>query len=145
MKSRKTLAFLLALVMVLSLALTACGGGDTSGGNSTSGSNTSSDGSGSSGSDQTAFKVATVRWADWGELYHTGFPDQAAAESGISIEWQTILNADWGDRKAVTLTNASQLPDAFLGNICIGESDVVNNPGLFLALVDYIDEYMPNF
>ena len=152
MKSRKTLAFLLALVMVLSLALTACGGGDTSGNNSSSDSNSSSNNSSSdnnsssgSGSDQTAFKVATVRWADWGELYHTGFPDQAAAESGISIEWQTILNADWGDRKAVTLTNASQLPDAFLGNICIGESDVVNNPGLFLALDDYIDQYMPNF
>ena len=134
MKSRKTLAFLLVLVMVLSLALTACGGGDTSGGgnNSSSGSNSSSNNSSSdsnsssgSGSDQTAFKVATVRWADWGELYHTGVPDQAAAETGISIEWQTILNADWGDRKAVTLTNASQLPDAFLGNICIGESDVV--------------------
>ena len=121
MKNKKALAFLLALAMLLSLALTACSGSSSStptpaadgGTPAADGGTPAADG----GSDQTTFSVATVRWADWGEAYHTGFPDQAAAESGISIEWQTILNADWGDRKAVTLTNASQLPDAFLVNI----------------------------
>lgn len=148
MKSKKFFASLLALAMLLSVALTACGpsGAETS--NPPAGSNepvTSNAPDNSGNSDQTTFTVATVRWADWGEAYHTGFPDQAAAEAGITVEWDTILNSDWGDRKAVTLTNANQLPDAFMGNICIGESDVLNNPGLFLALDDYIDEYMPNF
>ena len=149
MKNKKALAFLLAMAMLLSLALTACGGSGSStpapaadGGTPAADSSTPAP---EGNSDQTTFSVATVRWADWGEAYHTGFPDQAAAESGISIEWETILNSDWGDQKAVVLTNASQLPDAFLGNICIGESDVLNNPGLFLPLDDYIDEYMPNF
>ena len=90
------------------------------------------------------YEVATVRWSDWGDAYHTGFPDQAAAETGIEIEWNSILNADWGDRKAVLLAGGD-LPDAFMGSICFGEADVLRNVGTFIALDDYIDEYMPNF
>ena len=90
------------------------------------------------------YEVATVRWSDWGDAYHTGFPDQAAAETGIEIEWNSILNADWGDRKAVLLAGGD-LPDAFMGSICFGEADVLRNVGTFIALDEYIDEYMPNF
>lgn len=32
-----------------------------------------------------SYEVATVRWADWGEDYHVGFPDEAARETGITI------------------------------------------------------------
>ena len=63
------------------------------------------------------YEVATVRWADWGEDYHTGFPDKAAADAGISITWDTILNSDWGDKKAVLMAGGN-LPDAFMGSIC---------------------------
>ena len=63
--------------------------------------------------DSNAFEVATVRWADWGEAYHTGFPDAAAKEAGIDLKWRTILNSDWADKKAVTLAGGD-LPDAFL-------------------------------
>ena len=87
--------------------------------------------------------MATVRWADWGEMYHTGFPDEAAKETGIEIEWNTILFSDWGNRKAVLLAG-SDLPDAFMGSICFSESDILTNAGTFLVLDDYIDEYMPN-
>lgn len=90
------------------------------------------------------FEVATVRWADWGEAYHTGFPDQAAKEAGIDIKWKTILNSDWGDRRAVMLAGGD-LPDAFMGSICFTEADIMTNLGTFIALEDYIDEYMPNF
>ncbi|MBO5146316.1 MAG: extracellular solute-binding protein [Lachnospiraceae bacterium] len=90
------------------------------------------------------YEVATVRWADWGEDYHTGFPDAAAAEMGISITWNTIQNADWGDRKSVLLADG-ELPDAFMGSICFSETDILTNPDIFIALDDYIDEYMPNF
>ena len=88
--------------------------------------------------------MATVRWADWGEEYHLGFPDAAAEEAGIEIEWNTILNADWGDKKAVLLAGG-ELPDAFMGSICFSESDILTNTGSFIALDEYIDEYMPNF
>ena len=27
------------------------------------------------GADAASYEVATVRWADWGEDYHTGFPE----------------------------------------------------------------------
>ena len=90
------------------------------------------------------FEVATVRWADWGEAYHIGFPDSAAKEAGIDIKWKTILNSDWGDRRAVMLAGGD-LPDAFMGSICFSESDVMTNVGTFIPLEDYIDEYMPNF
>ncbi|MCR4832469.1 MAG: extracellular solute-binding protein [Butyrivibrio sp.] len=89
------------------------------------------------------YEVATVRWADWGEDYHTGFPDQAAAEAGINVTWNTILNSDWGDKKAVLLAGGN-LPDAFMGSICFTETDILTNTGSFIALDDYIDEYMPN-
>lgn len=90
------------------------------------------------------FEIATVRWSDWGEAYHTGFPDQTAAEMGLTINWKTILNADWGDRKAVMLAGGD-LPDAFMGSICLSESDIMINEGAFIALDEYIDQYMPNF
>ena len=89
------------------------------------------------------YEVATVRWADWGEDYHTGFPDKAAADAGISITWDTILNSDWGDKKAVLMAGGN-LPDAFMGSICFSETDILTNQGSFIALDDYIDEYMPN-
>ena len=89
------------------------------------------------------YEVATVRWADWGEDYHTGFPDEAAKEAGITIKWDTILNSDWGDKKAVLMAGGN-LPDAFVGSICFTESDILTNQGSFIALDEYIDEYMPN-
>lgn len=91
-----------------------------------------------------AFKVATVRWADWGEAYHEGFVDTAAANAGITITWDTILNADWGDKKAVMMAGGD-LPDAFLGSICFSAAEIASNQSAFIALDDYIDENMPNF
>lgn len=90
-----------------------------------------------------SFEVATVRWSDWGEYYHEGFPDQAAAQLGITINWNTILNADWSDRKAVLLAGGN-LPDAFMGSICFSASEVMANKDSFLILDDYIEQYMPN-
>lgn len=91
----------------------------------------------------TAFEVATVRWADWGEDYHTGMPDKAAAELGITINWDTLLNSDWADKKAVLMAG-NELPDAFMGSICFSESDIQQNIGSFIQLDEYIDKYMPN-
>ena len=90
------------------------------------------------------YEVATIRWSDYGEEYHEGFPDQAAQETGIVIDWNTILFGDWGNRKAVLLAG-SDLPDAFMGSNCFNETDILNNTDTFIALDDYIDECMPNF
>lgn len=96
------------------------------------------------GESNTTYEVATVRWGDWGEAYHEGFPDEAAKESGITINWNTILFEDWGNRKAVLLAG-SDLPDAFIGSNCLDEYDILNNPDTFIALDEYIDQCMPNF
>lgn len=100
--------------------------------------------SGATAKAENEFEVATVRWADWGEKYHEGFPDAAAKEAGIDVKWRTILNSDWADKKAVILAGGD-LPDAFLGEICFSEGEVLSNKGLFIPLEGYIDEYMPNF
>ena len=70
------------------------------------------------------YEVATVRWGDWGDSYHEGFPDEAAKDTGIKIQWDTILHEDWGNRKAVLLAG-SDLPDAFMGSICLDEYDIL--------------------
>ncbi|SEA00713.1 putative aldouronate transport system substrate-binding protein [Oribacterium sp. KHPX15] len=127
---KKKLSIAIGGFLTASMMLTACGG-------------TTSSTEPTSGSAEDDYKVATVRWADWGEDYHKGFPDQAAAEAGINITWNTILNSDWGDKKAVLLAGGN-LPDAFVGSICFTETDILTNAGTFIALDDYIDEYMPN-
>jgi putative aldouronate transport system substrate-binding protein len=138
---------LFAGAMALSLTLTACGGGASTQTTEVNDGETPVAASAGEADDKAAeggYRVATVRWADWGEDYHTGFPDEAAKEAGISLSWDTILNSDWADKKAVLLAGGD-LPDAFLGSICFSESDILTNTGSFIALDDYIDEYMPNF
>lgn len=140
------------LVAAMLTTLVGCGGKtattEQSNTTATTEASTSSDTQGTSDAAATTseggtFKVATVRWADWGEEYHKGFVDDAAAEAGISIQWDTILNSDWGDKKAVLMAS-DDLPDAFLGSICFSPAEIATNQGAFIALDDYIDENMPN-
>ncbi|WMJ89658.1 extracellular solute-binding protein [Anaerocolumna sp. MB42-C2] len=143
---KKTVSAIVMAAM-LAAALTGCGGKETATGTSEPAAQektTDSTKSESSTAEKEAFKVATVRWADWGEAYHEGFVDTAADKTGITINWETILNADWGDKKAVLLAGGD-LPDAFLGSICFSAAEIASNQNTFLALDDYIDENMPNF
>ncbi len=135
MRYKKIVALLMAATMTAG-TLSACGSSAGDGKNAaTEAQAADSDGS---------YEVATVRWSDWGEDYHTGFPDAAAKEKGISVKWNTILNSDWTDKKSVMMAG-NDLPDAFLGSICFTESDIMSNLSSFIALDDYIDKYMPNF
>lgn len=145
MYKKKSMVALTMAVALAATALTGCGGNSGASSDSTSGTSAgTTTGDSKNESDAKTFEVATVRWSDWGEDYHEGFPDAAAEETGIKINWNTILNADWGDRKAVLLAGGD-LPDAFMGSICFGETDILTNAGTFIPLDDYIDEYMPNF
>ena len=143
---KKMVSILLCATMVFgAVSLSGCGSdGSTAASSSESTGSTGEEGSSNGSEAGDGFRVATVRWSDWGENYHTGFPDEAAKEAGVTVNWETILNADWGDKKAVLLAGGD-LPDAFMGSICFTESDILGNAGLFLPLDDYIDEYMPNF
>lgn len=147
---KKKVALLLAMAMTFtSASLAGCGSNETTDVTSSAKSGEAASTSeektvAESTAETTVYDVATVRWADWGEDYHLGFPDAAAEEAGIQINWNTILNSDWGDRKAVMLAGGD-LPDAFMGSICFSESDILTSVGSFIELDQYIDEYMPNF
>lgn len=141
MCKKKKIMVLAMTVALAATSLVGCGTETNENGGANGGT---SNGTTKASSAEGVYEVATVRWADWGEDYHTGFPDAAAKESGIEISWDTILNADWADRKAVLLAGGD-LPDAFMGSICFSETDILSNQGTFIALDDYIDEYMPNF
>ncbi len=39
---------------------------------------------------------------------------------------------------------SGELPDVILGNLALGDSDIINNLSYFRPLDDYIEEYMPN-
>ena len=145
MKKKSVLAIVLALTMAAGL-LGGCGSTASTSTDSTasSGSDTAASSSSDTSGGQDSYEVATVRWADWGENYHEGFPDQAAKDTGISIKWDTILNSDWADQKAVLMAGGD-LPDAFMGSICFTESDIMTNLGSFIPLDDYIKDNMPNF
>lgn len=141
---RKKVSIMLVLAMAMgTIAMAGCGNNSTAETGKVKETGSTAEVS-EGGAAETSFDVATVRWADWGEDYHEGFPDAAAAEAGIEVNWQTILNADWADKRAVLLAGGD-LPDAFMGSICFSESDITGNAGSFIALDDYIDAYMPNF
>lgn len=94
-------------------------------------------------SDQTNFKITTVRWSDWGEEYHKGFIDDSAKEAGIEISWDTLVASDWTDKKSV-LVASGDLPDAFLGSNAFNDAEIAQNQSLFIPLEDLIKENMPN-
>ena len=94
-------------------------------------------------SDQTNFKITTVRWSDWGEEYHKGFIDDSAKEAGIEISWDTLVASDWTDKKSVLIASGD-LPDAFLGSNAFNDAEIAQNQSLFIPLEDLIKENMPN-
>lgn len=137
---KKMLTFALAGMMTVS-ALTGCGSTAADSAGKTADSATAETDSGSGSGE--SFKVLTVRWADWGEDYHKGFPDSSAQKLGIKINWDTVLNSDWPDQKAVVMAG-NDLPDAFLGSNALTEADIMQNIGSFIPLEDYIKKDMPN-
>jgi putative aldouronate transport system substrate-binding protein len=103
----------------------------------------SKDSSSSTPKEDGTYKIATVRWADWGEDYLKGFVEETEKEAGISIEWDTYLNSEWGDKKSVLMVGGD-LPDAFWGSITLNDGDIAQNSSVFIPLEDLIEENMPN-
>lgn len=94
-------------------------------------------------SGEDSYKITTVRWSDWGEDYHKGFLTDSAKESDIDVKWDTLVAADWADKKSV-LVASGDLPDAFLGSNAFTDSEIAQNQSLFIPLEDLIKENMPN-
>ncbi|MBD3949448.1 extracellular solute-binding protein [Tuanshanicoccus lijuaniae] len=89
------------------------------------------------------YKIATVRWSDWGMDFTNGFVTDSQKDFGVKVNWDVYVNADWADQKAVLMASGD-LPDAFLGSNALGDSEIMQNAALFLPLEDLIEEHMPN-
>ena len=61
----------------------------------------------------------------------------------INIDWQVYYNSDWSEQKSLLLASGD-LPDAFLGSICLTQADMAQNKSAFLDLTDLIEKDMPN-
>lgn len=89
------------------------------------------------------YKIATVRWSDWGDKFLEGFVEETEKEAGIKIDWDIYQNSEWGDKKSLLLAGGD-LPDAFFGSLALSDADVAKNTGVFIPLEDLIEENMPN-
>lgn len=89
------------------------------------------------------YKIATVRWSDWGDDFLKGFVEDTEKEAGIKVDWDIYLNSEWGDKKSVLMAGGD-LPDAFWGSLALSDGDIAQNQSLFIPLEDLIAEHMPN-
>lgn len=146
---KKGLSVFLAAAMTAGM-LAGCGAapGSASGG---SGAGTPADAGAGSSSAQGAsaevptFKIATVRWTDtWPvDFLESGVMKELEEKAGVNIEWQIYYNSDWAEQKSLILASGD-LPDAFLGSICLKDTDIAQNKANFVELTELIEENMPN-
>lgn len=137
-KFKRGLSVALAAAMAVG-ALAGCGGG---------GDSSSSSAESTAGGDDsvTKFKIATVRWTDtWPtDFLESGIMKELEEKHNMDIEWDVYYSSDWSEQKSLLLASGD-LPDAFLGSICLNSSDMAQNKSNFVDLTDYInEETMPN-
>jgi putative aldouronate transport system substrate-binding protein len=121
--------FQLGTVMLASAVLLAgCGTGSSS--------------SNADDSKNTSFRIATVRWSDWGKAFLKGFVAKSEKQAGIKVKWDVYVNSDWGDKKSVVMSGGD-LPDAFWGSIVLSDAEIAKNQDSFIPLEKYIKD-MPN-
>ncbi|WP_179393984.1 sugar ABC transporter substrate-binding protein [Lacticaseibacillus absianus] len=107
------------------------------------GCSSKADDSGTDKSGTPSYRIATVRWSDWGNDFLKGFVAKSEKQAGIKVKWDTYLNADWGDKKSVVMSGGD-LPDAFWGDICLSDAEIAKNQDSFIPLEKYIEKDMPN-
>ena len=96
--------------------------------------------------DAKQFTVATVRWTDaWpNDFLKEGVMAEMEEKAGVDLDWQIYYNSDWSEQKSLLLASG-ELPDAFVGSICLNASDMAQNKDYFVDLTPYInEETMPN-
>ena len=151
MRKKTKMAWSVALSAAMAAGLLAgCGsnGGteSKSGSTATSSAKTeSSAGDTADTSDRPTYKIATVRWTDtWPtDFLKEGVMKEIEDKMNINIDWQVYYNSDWSEQKSLLLASGD-LPDAFLGSICLTQADMAQNKSAFLDLTDLIEKDMPN-
>ena len=151
MRKKTKMAWSVALSAAMAAGLLAgCGsnGGTESKSGSTAASSAKTESSASDTtdtSDRPTYKIATVRWTDtWPtDFLHEGVMKEIEDKMNINIDWQVYYNSDWSEQKSLLLASGD-LPDAFLGSICLTQADMAQNKSAFLDLTDLIEKDMPN-
>ncbi|WP_204122640.1 extracellular solute-binding protein [Lacticaseibacillus mingshuiensis] len=95
-----------------------------------------------SSADKDKFHIVLTRRSDWGKKFAQGFINDSAKKNGIDLDWEIILNSDWGTKKPAYLSSG-KLPDAFMAHSTLNDQDVVQNKAVILKLDDYVKD-MPN-
>lgn len=142
---RRSISFVLALIMTAAL-LAGCGGtGGAPGGSS-------------KGLDVDPAEVAMPQAETVTIKGLTNFPagtesdpnnrtifKRLEEQTNVHVEWRTIQSDQWGDKIQLEMANAKTLPD-FVFNAGFGEPDLLKyaKQGVIIPLEDYIDKYMPN-
>lgn len=151
MRKKTKMAWSVALSAAMAAGLLA-GCGSNGGTESTSGSTAASSAKTESSasdttdtSDRPTYKIATVRWTDtWPtDFLKEGVMKEIEDKMNINIDWQVYYNSDWSEQKSLLLASGD-LPDAFLGSICLTQADMAQNKSAFLDLTDLIEKDMPN-
>lgn len=150
MRKKTKMAWSVALSAAMAAGLLAgCGsnGGSDSTSSTANSAKTESSASGDTAdtSGRPTYKIATVRWTDaWPiDFLHEGFMKEIEDKLNINIDWQVYYNSDWSEQKSLLLASGD-LPDAFLGSICLTQADLAQNKSAFLDLTDLIEKDMPN-
>lgn len=155
-KKVRWLVSLLLLAAMLAGTLAGCGKTGDEGNSGKDNGNTGQQGSQETGDkdgtqtdagsgEKESFKVATVRWTDaWPvDFLESGVMKELEDQAGVDIEWQVYYAGDWSEQKSLLLAS-EDLPDAFLGSICLTAADVAQNKSYFVDLTDLIEPNMPN-
>src|SRR5215469_16205345 len=119
MRTRKRLAFVASAATALTALALLSGCGNSSTNNASNSTNKS-------------FEIASDRWSDWGTTY-TNYPNALAKKAGITIKWDTYIDANWADKKS-TILASGKLPDAFIGNNTFTDQQIAQNQSDFIAL-----------
>ena len=139
----KSIALLLAVIMMVGL-LAACGGSGTNGGSE--GTNV----------DPETLKFPLAEKATISGL--TSYPvgtesnpnnrtifKRLEEKTNVHVDWKTIQSDQWGDKISLEMSNIKTLPE-FVFSAGFSDTDLLKyaKQGVILNLEEYIDKYMPN-
>ena len=84
------------------------------------------------------FKITTVSFGRIGGKTITKvFLDDSAKESGIKIKWDTMVAADWSDKKSVLVASGDFTRRFSLGSNAFTDSEIAQNQNMFIPLEDF--------
>lgn len=96
--------------------------------------------------DKNTFRIVTVRHNDsWStDFLESGVMKELEEKFNIDIEWEIYTVTDWQSEKNLMFASPDDLPDAFLGSLALGSTDIESYKDQFVELTSLIEENMPN-